>query len=120
MVSQCSMRLAAGCAYPADYFNDWTLNSDEELEVERNDVRDLLRAFVAPLQGLTNDTTPQAQLNGAPSANASPNLVPLRLLVRLLIECDQTLIASIEGRALFDEVVVHAFSSLGKWSCSDV
>lgn len=100
------MRLSARCGYPVDYFHDMSVNSNEDLEIERNDVRDLLRALVGPLPANANDLTTEGSLQ---------NLVPLKLLVRLLIECDKSLSAAVDNRAPFDEVMIHAFSSLGTW-----
>ena len=38
------MALATSCGYPANYFEDLSVDNDEELENERNDVRDVLRS----------------------------------------------------------------------------
>jgi hypothetical protein len=96
---QCCMGLAGGCGYPADYFDDVSLQNDEDLETERNDVRDLLRALVSPPVSI--------------SVKTPLNLIPLKLLLRLLFACDQSLRASVDSRVLLDEVFLHAFSSLG-------
>lgn len=38
------MALASSCSYPDGYFDDLACNADEDLENERNDVRDILRS----------------------------------------------------------------------------
>jgi hypothetical protein len=38
------MALASSCSYPDGYFNDLSCSADEDLENERNDVRDILRS----------------------------------------------------------------------------
>jgi hypothetical protein len=111
-VLKCSMKLAARCGYPVGYFDNLEMNSDEELEIERNDVRDLLRTQVA-----TPSLAPSAShiQSGDPSPTGSiRNLVSLKLLVRLLAQCEQSLLAIQDPRVVFEEVVAHAFSSLGK------
>jgi hypothetical protein len=95
------MGLASNCGYPEGYFNDLSLRSDEDLEIERNDVRDLLRALVGP-PFFSPDKIPQ-------------HLVPLKILLRMLTECEHSVRSSLDSRALFAEVVVHAFSALGKY-----
>jgi hypothetical protein len=105
------MRLAARCGYPVGYFHNLDMDSDEDLEIERNDVRDLLRGLVgAPALAHSS--------SGTQSGNQSPthdirNLLSLKLLVRLLVECEQGLLATHDSRVVFEEVVAHAFSSLG-------
>jgi len=39
------MMLATSCGYPTGYFNDLSADNDEDLEVERNDVRDIIRSI---------------------------------------------------------------------------
>lgn len=39
------MKLASACSYPTDYFVDLRAESNEELEIHRNEIRDLLRAL---------------------------------------------------------------------------
>jgi hypothetical protein len=94
------MGLAGGCGYPAGYFDDLGLQSDEDLEIERNEVRDLVRALVSPPVSIPGKTP--------------LHLIPLKLLVRLLAACEQSVRASLDSRSLLNEVVLHAFSSLGK------
>jgi len=95
------MRLASSCGYPAGYFDDLGADSDEDLEIERNDVRDLLRSLVA-----------------FPDADESNGVdrygIPLGLLQKLLMECQQSLTSCTDREELFPEIVLHAFSALGE------
>jgi len=43
-ICECSFILSNKCAYPVGYFMNLARNNDEALEIERNDVRDVLRA----------------------------------------------------------------------------
>ena len=45
ITTKCLTKLAAACFYPTDYFVDLRAESDEELEIHRNEVRDLFRAL---------------------------------------------------------------------------
>jgi hypothetical protein len=78
------MGLASTCGYPADYFAELGAPSLEELEVERNTVRDILRT----LAGVENHER-----------------MSIKVLSLLLQECEH---------ANPTETVVHAFSSLAK------
>lgn len=98
------MGLAAFCAYPARYFDDLRANSDEELEVERNDVRDLLRAVTG--SGETGSTSDS-------KSDEAPMRVALQVLFHLLQACEKSVASAYESQQLFEESVVHAFSSLG-------
>lgn len=44
-LAECTIALAEQCAYPMDYFRDLREDNDEDLEIERNDVRDIVRAL---------------------------------------------------------------------------
>jgi hypothetical protein len=95
--TQSVMALARSCAYPVDYFGDLSSDNDDELEQERNDVRDILRTVTASSE----------------SSSAS-----LQILCRLVQECSQTIQHPVPlgGGALLlpPEVVVHTLSALAK------
>ncbi len=86
----CSIALAEQCAYPPNYFLNLKLDHDEELEIERNDVRDILRS-------VTN-------------VNAK---VPLQMLDYVLEFC-HTKMTSAQNLALAPEPIVHILSSPAK------
>ena len=44
-VSKCGLQLMSSCMYPECYFDNFTLDSDHDLEVERNNVRDVVRSL---------------------------------------------------------------------------
>jgi len=44
-LSDCALTLSEKCDYPNTYFDRMELNNIEELEIERNDVRDIIRAI---------------------------------------------------------------------------
>lgn len=100
------MSLASACAYPVDYFDDLAGLSDEDLEVERNDVRDILRAL-----------TGFQEKDGDCDATVS-NEMSLQLLLKILQVCDQALDSARQKNEYFSESMVHAYSSLGEFpSC---
>jgi len=90
------MGCATACRYPVGYFDDPGANSDEDLEIERNDVRDLLRAV------------------SDPGSSSEPISMALRLLLKLLQACEHSVLSSRDRHQLFDETVIHAFSALGR------
>ena len=93
VVFRCTMVLATECKYPPGYFSDLTDDNDEELEIERNDVRDIIRTVSG-----SDDSTP----NGA----------SLLILENILRACAD---ACAVGDALLPpETAVHTFSSLAK------
>lgn len=97
---QSSMGLASQCGYPAGYFDDFGRNSDEDLESERNDIRDLLRTVA----GI------------APSLSEKPAsiVVPVTILLRLVHACSQPIQEAAASNVLFPEPALHAFSALAK------
>ena len=101
------MNLATQCGYPLDYFHDLAANNDEELEIERNDVRDILRT----VSGCS-------MWEGAPTPGTYPSSVHVtsRILLRILHACSEAIQEPNEliGNNLFPETAVHAFSSLAK------
>jgi hypothetical protein len=105
------MKLAARCGYPVGYFHNLEMDSDEDLEIERNDVRDLLRGLVG-VPALAHSSSDTKSGNQSPTRGIR-NVLSLKLLLRLLVECEQSLLATHDSRVVFEEVVAHAFSSLG-------
>lgn len=97
------MCLAASCCYPPGYFHDLAANNDEDLENERNDVRDVLRCISS-----------SPELNGKPRSQSAMNLTS-RILLQLLQACAQPLQEIKEDPCmLFPETALHAFSALAK------
>lgn len=93
---KCCLRLATGCGYPTDYFQSLTLDNDDELENERDDVRGVLRA----LSGSGEDTY------------AKPPLATTQILHQLMRACSDEI--SKHSAGLPPETVVHALSALAK------
>jgi len=91
----CALALAEKCAYPAGYFTDLSLDNDEDLEVERNDVRDIIRV-------LTNLDKKMQQ-------------VPLLINDYILQYCCEKIITLRTGlNTLPPEAAVHILSSPAK------
>lgn len=101
---QCLTNLAEGCAYPDGYFDELGSNSDEDLEIERNDVRDLLRTLTMSGEG---GSTAMADYASAPV-----NL-PFQLLARLLAYCEASVTKASEHGRMVPEATAHMFSALG-------
>jgi hypothetical protein len=99
-LAECTIALAEKCTYPLNYFNDLTMDNDEELEIERNDVRDVVRS-------VTN-------------VNKEIQKVPLLLLDYVLQYCSERIMNSSSssstsnGCKLSPEVAVHVLSSPAK------
>jgi len=92
VLCECCIQLASKCSYPLEYFACMTEESDEELENERNDVRDLLRS-ICDVEG------------------CYPSRLSLLILQNILGFCQKSLNeTSIEK----SETTVHIFSSLAK------
>jgi hypothetical protein len=94
-ICECALALAASCAYPAHYFDNLSVNSDEDLEIERNDVRDVCRSVCCLDTG---------------NFGQSPSI---SILNRIVDTCHGA-IKSTEPTQLPSEAVVHALSSLAK------
>jgi hypothetical protein len=100
LIFQCSMNLATKCQYPQGYFDDLRVNNDEDLEMERNDVRDVLRGLTSSCDG------GQSSVGGK---------VTYLVLLRLLETCSHPIQeAAIGGESLFPESALHAFSALAR------
>jgi hypothetical protein len=97
------MCLASQCRYPPHYFHDLGANNDEDLENERNDVRDVLRCI----------STSSAS-DGKPTSRSAMKVTSC-ILLRLVQACAQP-IQEIKDDAnmLFPETALHAFSALAK------
>lgn len=94
-ICECALSLAASCAYPIHYFDNLSVNSDEDLEIERNDVRDVCRSVCSLDAG---------------NFGQSPSI---SILNRIVDTCHSA-IKSTEPTRLPSEAVVHALSSLAK------
>ena len=95
---QCSVRLSFSCAYPATYFHNMSADNDEELEIERNDVRDVLRAICS---------------NGEDTYSA-PAKTPWQVLDKILVTCGEAITKQLDGDSLPHETLVHTISALAK------
>ena len=97
-LTQCCFRLAEGCVYPTNYFKALALPSDHDLEVERNDMRDLIRTIAGSGEGgSTSNTTAED--------SRYPIRFSLDVLSEFLVACTS---------APLSEAVAHVFSSLAK------
>ena len=88
-------KLASSCSYPRDYFTNLRAESNEELEVYRNDIRDLLRA----LTGGEDD-----ELLNVPRPS-------LQLLYRTTLALREEIR---HNQQIPPETFVHTFSTLAK------
>ncbi|CAB9524907.1 hypothetical protein SEMRO_1602_G285260.1 [Seminavis robusta] len=102
---RCAMSLAIACGYSADYFQDFGAMSDEDLEIERNDVRDVIRTVAVSERG---GSTAFADVTRPPLE------VTLKVLARLLHACFESIDASRKASQLFHETAVHCYSALAK------
>eukprot|EP00934_Nitzschia_sp_Nitz4_P002126 Nitzschia sp. Nitz4//scaffold34_size148208//140021//144097//NITZ4_002999-RA/size148208-processed-gene-0.27-mRNA-1//1//CDS//3329548852//2126//frame0 len=101
---QCCMNLAQRCSYPPGYFRDLSVNNDEDLESERNDVRDVLRTVAG---------TTSSEGKSLPSVAA--HRVCSTVLHRLLVACAESIISeAADARVLYPESAIHAFSALAR------
>ena len=99
---QSSFSLAFRCGYPRGFFDDLGQDNDEELESERNDVRDLLRT-----------------ISGIPNLVDGHNSVSLiyvgsSILLRLMQACALPVREAVASNSLFPELALHTFSALAK------
>jgi len=95
-ILDCVLGLASMCAYPPMYFSDLTLDNDENLEIERNDVRDVLRSITS-------------------FGNSDRQSMPLLVFMSLdfiLQDCADRIESG--GNALPHETILHTLSSLAK------
>jgi hypothetical protein len=94
----CSMRLAVTCHYPKEYFEHMGQESDQDLEIERNDVRNVLRAVCG----------------GEDAYSGPPNQSSIQILNKLLHSIFQSILGQTDEHGLPHESAVHALSSLAK------
>ena len=97
--------MAASCAYPKNYFDELGSLSDEDLEIERNDVRDVLRSVTGSGEG--GSTSAAVSTHG-------PLGLTSRILSRVLDSCNTVIMAANTTGDFSIETAVHAFSSLAK------
>jgi len=99
------MSLAASCAYPKGYFDHFSALSDENLEIYRNDVRDMLRSVTGSDEG-------------GSTANVEASRPPLPLSQKVLQKVLQSIFESISHsqstNCLPEETALHALSALAK------
>ena len=99
------MSLAASCGYPHSYFEHFAAPTDEDMEIYRNDVRDMLRSA-------------NGSEHGGSTANVETSQAPLRLsqmiLQKVLNAVSSSILESRTAHRLPEETAVHAFSALAK------
>jgi hypothetical protein len=98
-ICECALSLSASCAYPLHYFDNLSENNDEDLEIERNDVRDVCRSVCSLDSG-----------NYGSDESKSPSIM---ILNRIVHACHSA-ITDTDLTVLPSEAVVHALSALAK------
>jgi len=98
-ICECALSLSASCAYPLNYFDNLYENNDEDLEIERNDVRDVCRSVCSLDSG-----------NYGSDESKSPSIM---ILNRIVSACHSA-VTGTDPAVLPSEAVVHALSSLAK------
>ena len=98
-ICDCALSLSASCAYPVNYFDNLHENNDEDLEIERNDVRDVCRSVCSLESG-----------NYGNEQHKSPSVM---ILNRIVSACYGA-IKDTGPTVLPSEAVVHALSALAK------
>ncbi|KAL7540269.1 hypothetical protein ACHAXR_009992 [Thalassiosira sp. AJA248-18] len=93
-ICECTLALATSCGYPSSYFANLSENNDEELEVERNDIRDVARS-VCSLD------------SGDISQHKPPSIL---ILQRIIGAC----YSAMKDAELPPETAVHILSALAK------
>lgn len=107
-VSLCSMTLASACGYPPGYFDNCNIDSDEELESERNDVRDILRS-------VSGSDDVESFRGKEKFALTMPSLLILQNVLNTCAEaCSRGHVNTDSNRELPPETAVHALSALAK------
>ena len=96
-ISQCILALASSCGYPHGYFDCLSEDNDEELEIERNDVRDVARSVCS-----------------LDSADIGANKPSMLILERTVNACSTAVQDSLSKNHLPSETVVHILSALAK------
>ena len=96
-LSGCVLALGEACQYPRSYFSNLTINNNDEIEVERNDVRDVARTVCGLDSGVINDSSPS-----------------LLVLERIINACGEAINRCIGDNTLPHETAVHILSALAK------
>ena len=96
-VCQCTIILSDKCRYPENYFSNLSTNNDEDLEVERNDVRDLLRSVCT------------LELTASQGSRVS-----LMILDRIVEHCVKAVSDQSGHSNLPPETIIHAISAPAK------
>ena len=99
-LKQCALALATSCGYPAGYFDDLSQDNDEILEIERNDVRDVIRSVSSLESG-----------NFGSNEHKSPSIL---ILERIMAACYNSIHVSDTYGPLPPETAVHTLSALAK------
>ena len=102
---QSSLNLALQCGYPPGFFEALGQDNDEDLESERNEVRDVLRT-ISGIPSMANER------NGISTASLS--FTASSILLRLIQACAQPIREATASNSLFSETALHAFSALAK------
>ncbi|KAL7473676.1 hypothetical protein ACHAXS_014175, partial [Conticribra weissflogii] len=92
-ICNCVFSLAKSCGYPNGYFNILSENNDEELEIERNDIRDVARSISSFENG---------------NFEHSPSIMILKSIIQA---CN---ISICDSNNLPPETAVHVLSALAK------
>ena len=100
LVPQCALALSVSCRYPDGYFLDLSVDNDEELEFERNDVRDVVRSVSSLDSG-----------NFGTAEHKSPSML---ILEHLVTSCNASIQEAAQRSLLPPESVVHTLSALAK------
>ena len=102
-IYHCAINLASACDFPTHYFEYLCTESDADLEIERNDVRDLLRT----VSGWTNESSRGGTTD-------YPSNISIRILSHLIDSCKDSIVNAQQRQGIIPETVVHAFSALAK------
>lgn len=98
-ICQCVLFLANACGYPDGYFDCLSENSDEDTEIERNDIRDVVRTVC----GLDFE-----------SLGVNKESSSLLILERTIIACHSSVRDAASSGHLPRETAVHILSALAK------
>ena len=88
------MALASSCTYPDGYFRDLSRNADEDLEIERNDVRDILRSATSLEHSFSESSS------------------SIKILDNLIGACSSAV--DLSSDRIPPEIAVHTLSALAK------
>ena len=96
-ICDCVLSLASSCGYPPTYFDHLSDNNDDEIEIERNDIRDVARTVCSLDNGCIVDTSPS-----------------ILILERLIGACNGAICEAVSMDQLPPETAVHILSALAK------